>query len=59
MSQFGMGATYTHSESGMLIKALSSEKREKLLQKYYDPYHASLERKTEELLQVHGKCIII
>jgi N-formylglutamate deformylase len=59
MSHFGMGAIYTHSESGRLIKNITEARREELMKKYYDPYHDELEKKTQQILDEHGKCLII
>ncbi len=59
MSRYGMGAIYTHSVSGRLIKNITGERREELLKKYYDPYHAELEGKTQRILEEHGKCLIL
>ena len=59
MSQFGMGAIYTRSVSGKLIKNISEDRREELMKKYYDPYHEELEKKTQRILEEHGKCLII
>ena len=59
MSQFGMGAIYTHSENGRLIKNMTEDRREELMKKYYDPYHEELEKKTQQTLDQYGKCLII
>jgi N-formylglutamate deformylase len=59
MSQFGIGAIYTHSESGRLIKNITADRREELMKKYYDPYHEELEKKTQRILDEYGKCLII
>lgn len=59
MSQFGMGAIYTHSESGRLIKNITEARREELMKQYYDPYHEELEKKTRQILDEYGKCLII
>lgn len=59
MSQFGIGAIYTHSTSGKLIKNISEIRREELMKKYYDPYHEELGSKVEQAINEFGKCLII
>ena len=59
MSQFGMGAIYTRSASGRLIKNITVDRREELMKTYYDPYHVELEKKTQRILKKYGKCLII
>lgn len=59
MARFGMGAIYTHAADGRIMRSLTGEKREEMLKQCYDPYHLDLEAKTEEILNHHGRCMLI
>ncbi len=59
MAKVGMGAIYVKTISGGLLRRLSEQRREELMQQLYDPYHAELERKAGTLLQQFGKCLIL
>lgn len=57
MSAIGMGAIYTNTHDGKLLKA--GFNRENLLEKFYDPYHAKLEEWATLALATYGRCLII
>lgn len=59
MARFGMGAIYIKTVNGRLMRELAEHRREELMQQFYDPYHAELERKTGMLLEKFGKCLIL
>ena len=59
MAARGMGATYTRLSSGEPLRVLSAEQRRALLETYYDPHHARLERAVEDALAQHGHCLVI
>ena len=59
MSRVGMGAIYTKTSSGALLRMVSRMDREELLRRYYDPHHARLTAAVEAKLQAHGRCLII
>ena len=59
MSRQGVGLNYTHSSEGKVFRVFSPEKRQKIVQKYYDPHHARLTVATEKRLQQTGSCLII
>lgn len=60
MSARGMGVIYTHTSQGNpLRKELSEADRQKLLETYYIPHHASFERLVEEKLVKFQQCLII
>jgi len=59
MSQYGMGAIYTHTEDGQRLRYISDKQREELLRKYYDPYHSKLHEKMQDILSKFGRCLII
>lgn len=59
MARFGMGAIYTHTADYKVLRKLTDKKREEMMQKYYDPYHASLTEKAQQLLDCYENCLII
>ncbi len=59
MSRIGMGAVYTKSSSGELLRRITDEKREGLLQRYYDSHHQRLTAAVEAKLQIYGRCLIV
>lgn len=59
MAKVGMGAIYMRTLNGRVLRQISEKRREELMQRLYDPYHAELERKTEALLEQFGKCLIL
>jgi len=59
MSKKGMGLAYTHTSQGKLMRILSPDAREKILADLYDPYHADLARKVDEILDQTGSCLIL
>ena len=59
MSRVGMGAIYTKTSSGAILRRVSREEREELLRRYYDPHHARLTAAAEQKLRLHGRCLIV
>ncbi len=59
MSRIGMGLYYTHSSKNMPFRKMSMQKREEIVEKYYDPHHARLEDAVEKRLAQYGKCLIV
>jgi N-formylglutamate amidohydrolase len=59
MAAKGMGATYTRLSSGEPLRILGVADRFRLLETYYDPHHARLERVVADALSRHGRCLII
>ena len=59
MSRIGMGAVYTRTSSGELLRKVTEGEREKLLRRYYDPHHARLTEAVEEKLRTYGRCLIV
>lgn len=60
MAGRGMGAVYTSTSDGRPLRAsLDAAERERLLQTYYRPHHAMLERLVRQALESHGRCLII
>jgi N-formylglutamate amidohydrolase len=59
-----MGAVYTATHEGdperqPLRRPLGASEREALLERYYRPHHARLQRAVEGALRAHGRCLII
>jgi N-formylglutamate amidohydrolase len=59
MAAQGMGATYTRLSTGEPLRFLGEADRQHLLETYYDPHHARLERAVADALSRHGGCLII
>lgn len=60
MSQKGMGAIYTKTADGReLRRKLNEHERNSLLSRYYKSHHLALEREVEDVIQLHGQCLII
>ena len=60
MASKGMGAIYTQtSEGSMLRKKLSPQERKQLLERFYAPHHAALEAMVQTELNIQGFCLII
>lgn len=59
MSQYGLGAIYTHTDEGKPLKQVSEEQKEEILKTYYDPHHALLTELVEKALDKYGRCLII
>lgn len=60
MSRLGMGVLYEKSSSGAALRApLSADRRERILNDYYDNHHAALTAKVDEVLDAFGYCLII
>jgi N-formylglutamate deformylase len=60
MSKAGMGAVYTRTSRGNLLrKGLSAEDRQSLMKKYYEPHHKRLTAIVKDALTVYGHCLII
>jgi N-formylglutamate deformylase len=56
----GMGAFYTRTSTGeMLRSTLSPAARQGLLDRWYSPHHATLERIVNEVLLRSSRCLII
>jgi len=60
MSGKGMGAIYTSTSHGRLLRAdVSDGERQRLLQTYYFPHHAEFTRLVQNALDDCGRCLII
>jgi N-formylglutamate amidohydrolase len=60
MASRGMGVIYTRTSGGAwLRRVLTTDERERLLDRYYRPHHAALTAAVAEQLDRHGHCLII
>ena len=59
MEQVGMGVVYTHTSSGEPLRKISSGQRQRLIDQYYHPHHQQLTAMTRDVLNIHGRCLII
>lgn len=60
MSRHGMGAVYTHTISGNILRDnLTQKERNKLMEKYYFPHHDLLTNAVTRAMNNYGKCLII
>lgn len=60
MAERGMGAVYTRTSRGSLLRpVLSREEREQLLARFYLPHHRELEQRVADALSEHGRCLIL
>ena len=59
MSKVGMGVCYERSDDGRLIRQVSKELKDTILQDYYWKHHDRLTEAVAEQLKVHGKALIL
>ena len=59
MSSVGMGAVYTCTHDGAILRAVDAATRERILQTWYDPHHAALTAAVQSALAHNGRCLII
>lgn len=59
MTSVGMGAVYTRTNEGKLLRNYDHEKREHLLQRCYDPHHCCLTSAVEKTLEQFDRCLIL
>lgn len=59
MSRVGMGAVYTRTHGGRVLRVENQRIREELLKKYYDPHHDDLEKTARGSIEKKGKCLLL
>ena len=59
MSRVGMGAVYTRTSCGEVLRKVNARERESILCRYYDPHHRSFTALVSQKLRTHGRCLII
>lgn len=59
MSKKGMGAVYTRTSDGAILRQIDSAARADLVRRFYRPHHERLERAVTDILENHIQCLII
>lgn len=59
MAKMGMGALYTRSGGGKIIRKFSQTRKEKLFKTFYYPYYRELNRLIQQCLNKFGQCLIL
>ncbi len=59
MSKVGMGVLYEKLDSDELLRKVTPELREKILNDYYWKHHKNLTTKVEKELKINGECQIV
>ena len=59
MSVVGMGAVYTRTHNGSILKTVDNDIRERILQTYYDPHHEALTNAVQRALDKYNQCLIV
>jgi len=59
MAPKGMGAIYTKTFEGKILREITYEKKERMLKQYYDPYHEAVTQLVEKCVEQFGQCIIL
>ena len=59
MSRVGMGAVYTRTSCGEVLRKVNARERESILCRYYDPHHRAFTEHVSEKLRIYGRCLII
>ena len=58
-AEVGMGATYTKTSRGGVLRILKPSRREELIQNYYNPHHEIFTQKVFQVLEKFNRCVII
>jgi len=59
MSSVGMGAVYTRTHDGTILRTFDAAARERSLKTWYDPHHAALTAAVQSALDETGRCLIV
>jgi N-formylglutamate deformylase len=59
MSKVGMGVLYEKLDSDEILRKVTPQLREKILNEYYWKHHNNLTTKVEEQLKTNGECLIV
>lgn len=59
MAQYGMGVLYVNSDEGKVIRKVTPEFKEKVLQNYYWKHHKKFSEEVNNQLRFFGKALII
>ena len=59
MSKVGMGVLYERFDDGTVLRKITPELREKVIQNYYRPHHNALTLAAQTQLDIEGSCLIV
>ena len=59
MSKYGMGAVYTHFDSGELMREVTPNLRNSIMQEYYWKHHNEFTLAVSNELEKNGTCLIV
>jgi N-formylglutamate amidohydrolase len=59
MAAVGQGAVYTRTTDGRPLRGGDPATRSGLLARWYEPYHAALEREVDAALGAFGRCLVL
>jgi len=59
MASKGLGAVYTRTAAGEPLRNVGPGERERLLRRFYDPYHERFNTTVAEVLDQHNRCLIV
>ena len=59
MSKYGMGAVYTHFDSGELMREVTPNLRNSIMQEYYWKHHNEFTFAVSNELEKNGTCLIV
>jgi N-formylglutamate amidohydrolase len=59
MAQYGMGVLYEKSDEGEIIRNITPDLRERILNEYYWKHHNRLNQAVSKQLKLYGKVLII
>lgn len=59
MESVGMGVCYTRTDAGKLLRRLSKQSKQRIIQTYYQAHHARLEAAVQDRLKHFGICVIL
>ncbi|MDP5027370.1 MAG: N-formylglutamate amidohydrolase [Flavobacterium sp.] len=59
MSKYGMGAVYTHFDSGELMREVTPNLRNSIMQEYYWKHHNEFTFEVSNELEKNGTCLIV
>jgi N-formylglutamate amidohydrolase len=59
MEKLGLGAVYTHTSSGKPLRACGAGDRQRVIERYYLPYHQRFYGLVASKMGKYGRCLII
>ena len=59
MARVGQGAVYTRTTDGRVLRAPSPAERQRLIERYFRPYHGALTSLVGTALERFGRCLVL